>query len=41
MDEDDNTLRYDKMVETALRGVVKQAVEEVMKDGLAPGCQYS
>lgn len=34
MDEDDNTLRYDKMVETALRGVVKQAVEEVMKDGL-------
>ena len=34
MDEDENTLRYDKMVELALRGVVKQAVEEVMKDGL-------
>lgn len=32
--EDDNTLRYDKMVELALRGVVKQAVEEVMEDGL-------
>lgn len=36
MDEDENTLRYDKMVEYALRGVVKQAVEEVMEDGL-PG----
>lgn len=33
-DEDDNTLRYDKMVELALRGVVKQAIEEVMRDGL-------
>ena len=28
------TLRYDKMVEHALRGVVKQAVEEIIKDGL-------
>lgn len=36
MEEDENTLRYDKMVEYALRGVVKQAVEEVMEDGL-PG----
>lgn len=33
---DENFLRYDRMVETALRGVVKQAVQEVMKDGL-PG----
>jgi len=30
----ENTLRYDRMVENALRGVVKEAVEEVMKDGL-------
>ncbi len=36
IEDDDNSLRYDKMVENALRGVVKQAVEEVMKDGL-PG----
>jgi hypothetical protein len=35
-EDDENTLRYDKMVELALRGVVKQAVEEVMADGL-PG----
>ena len=35
-DEDDNTLRYDKMVEQALRGVVRQAVEEVIESGL-PG----
>lgn len=34
IDNDDDTLRYDKMVERALRGVVKQAVQEVMKDGL-------
>ncbi len=32
----EDSLRYDKMVESALRGVVRQAVEEVMKDGL-PG----
>lgn len=31
---DDEILRYDKMVEYALRGVVKQAIEEVMADGL-------
>ncbi len=34
--DEDDILRYDKMVEQALRGVVKQAVEEVMGDGL-PG----
>lgn len=34
--EEDEILRYDKMVESALRGVVKQAIEEVMEDGL-PG----
>jgi hypothetical protein len=33
---DENILRYDKMVENALRGVVRQAVEEVMEEGL-PG----
>ena len=33
---DDNALRYDKMVEFALRGVVRQAVSEVQKRGL-PG----
>ncbi len=33
---DENTLRYDKMVEKALRGVSRQAIEEVIKDGL-PG----
>ena len=32
----EDTLRYDKMVEQALRGVVRQAVEEVMAYGL-PG----
>lgn len=32
----EDVLRYDKMVEQALRGVVRQAVEEVMADGL-PG----
>ncbi|HEY8191420.1 MAG TPA: ClpXP protease specificity-enhancing factor SspB [Alphaproteobacteria bacterium] len=36
MSKDENILRYDKMVEQALRGVVRQAVEEVVKDGL-PG----
>jgi hypothetical protein len=36
MDEDDNVLRYDRMVEQALRGVVRKAVEEVMESGL-PG----
>lgn len=36
MVKEENSLRYDKMVEQALRGVVRQAVEEVVKDGL-PG----
>lgn len=34
--DEDDILRYDKMVEQALRGVVKQAIEEVMDGGL-PG----
>ena len=34
-DEDDDILRYDKMVETALRGVVRTAVEEVIDHGLS------
>jgi len=36
MSEDEDILRYDKMVETALRGVVKGSVEEVIEHGL-PG----
>jgi hypothetical protein len=36
MSDDENILRYDKMVEGALRGVVKRAIEEVMAEGL-PG----
>lgn len=36
MKNEDTTLRYDKMVESALRGVVRQAVSEVQKSGL-PG----
>ena len=35
-DDEDEILRYDKMVERALRGVVREAIEEVMEDGL-PG----
>ena len=31
MTDDDDILRYDKMVETALRGVVKKSIEEVME----------
>ena len=34
-DTESNVLRYDKMVERALRGVVKQAVEEVNETGLS------
>lgn len=37
MIDDEETLRYDKMVEQALRGVVRQAVEEVMKYQGLPG----
>lgn len=33
---DENTLRYDRMVEKALRSVARQAVEEVIENGL-PG----
>lgn len=36
MSDEDDILRYDRMVETALRGVVKKSVEEVMEHGL-PG----
>jgi len=36
MTEEKDILRYDKMVEKALRGVVKQAIEDVDPDGL-PG----
>lgn len=36
IDDEDEILRYDRMVEQALRGVVRQAVEEVIETGL-PG----
>lgn len=36
MSDDDDILRYDRMVEKALRGVVKSSVREVMENGL-PG----
>lgn len=36
-DDDDDILRYDKMVEGALRGVVRQAIEEVRDEGDPPG----
>ncbi len=34
--KEENTLRYDRMVESALRGVVRQAINEVKEGGL-PG----
>ena len=34
MTDDDDILRYDRMVETALRGVVRKSIEEVMQHGL-------
>ncbi len=37
MNDEDDILRYDKMVETALRGVVKKSVEEVMEQHGATG----
>ncbi|MCB9989722.1 MAG: hypothetical protein H6868_10400 [Rhodospirillales bacterium] len=37
MTENDDILRYDKMVEKALRGVVRQAIEEVMDQSSLPG----
>ena len=33
-DIDENTLRYDRMVEKALRNVARQAVEDVIENGL-------
>lgn len=36
MTDEDDVLRYDKMVESALRGVVKRSIEDVIKHGL-PG----
>ena len=35
--KEENTLRYDKMVESALRGVVRQAISEVQETGSLPG----
>lgn len=37
MTDEEDYLRYDKMVETALRGVVKQAVEEVIENYSSTG----
>ena len=37
IDDEDDILRYDRMVETALRGVVKTAIEEIMEEGELPG----
>lgn len=34
MSEDEEFLRYDRMVEHALRGVVRKSIEEVMEHGL-------
>lgn len=36
MTDEEDILRYDKMVESALRGVVKKSIEEVIEHGL-PG----
>jgi hypothetical protein len=35
MKDEDEILRYDKMVESALRGVVKKSVQEVIEHGLS------
>jgi len=37
MIDDENTLRYDRMVEAALRGVVREAIQEVIEHGELPG----
>lgn len=37
IDDEEDTLRYDRMVESALRGVVREAVQEVIRDGELPG----
>lgn len=34
MQDEENFLRYDRMVESALRGVVKTAIQEVIDDGM-------
>ena len=36
-EDDEDTLRYDRMVESALRGVVREAVQEVIVEGELPG----
>lgn len=36
-DNDEDTLRYDRMVESALRGVVREAIQEVIEEGELPG----
>ncbi len=36
-EDDEDTLRYDRMVESALRGVVREAIEEVIEEGELPG----
>lgn len=35
MTDDEDILRYDRMVETALRGVVRKSIEEVIEHGLS------
>lgn len=37
MTDDEDTLRYDRMVEAALRGVVREAIQEVIEEGELPG----
>lgn len=37
MTDDEDTLRYDRMVEAALRGVVREAISEVIEEGELPG----
>lgn len=37
MTDQDEILRYDKMVEKALRGVVRQAIQEIIDEGKLPG----
>lgn len=37
MTDDEDTLRYDRMVEAALRGVVREAIEEVIEEEALPG----
>src|SRR5690606_10975043 len=37
IEDDEDTLRYDRMVESALRGVVREAISEVIEEGELPG----